>query len=92
MGENCHNATDLENKQFEQMTFDKFISLPDNTSGRTYCYDIDQLVNYLIVNKRNINPYNNLPFWNDIHEFDKIFLSKFKGEIYDQLVEIFFDG
>lgn len=69
---NCSNKTTFNDIKSDTINLKTFVSIKDPSNDKTYCYDLNELVIYLLK-YGNINPYNNLPFWNNRDEFDDIF-------------------
>lgn len=67
----CKNEDDLYASLIKDIPDDKFIKIKSST-GMTYCYDIDQLIQLLTTSKVNRNPYDRQPIWNNEDEFNKI--------------------
>ena len=67
----CTNDNDLFESPVRDIEEENFVDIRSST-GKVYCYDIDQLTQYLITSRKNKHPYDKLPIWANRNEFDKI--------------------
>ena len=67
----CTNDNDLFESPVRDIEEEKFVDIRSST-GKVYCYDIDQLTQFLATSRKNQHPYDKLPIWANKNEFDKI--------------------
>ena len=53
----CDNKVDIHGKDIKDMNYENFLLL-ETPEGKYYCYDIHELVKYLLEKQENINPYD----------------------------------